>query len=283
MTDSTSDFSRLPEERANDLGRLGIGLLLLLFAVLVLTIAYVVGEKAAEFQWQNLKRGLMTFGIVLLGVTAFLVLFTLAIKGARSLWPNLLDNRIQKYRLKSARKTASQAISKKQQLSEERARLTARLQATYLFEKETGVAANARASQEFRSALQASVTRSCQIAFDHISKVVQQYERVLAEIDSSELPAADKADLMEQLTSQLELAATTERNQQAQQLMENQIWKVRFRKARLLIERHPQAARRYIETIRKEARGQRLGEKISELLAMLKKVESDARAQASGR
>lgn len=271
MSDSTHDYSKLPEEQSKDLGGFGVGLLVLLFALLTVLVIYVVGEKAASFQWHNLKRGLLTFGVILLGISAFVVLTTGAIKAARYLWPNIADNRLQRARLKTERKAAAAAISRKRQLSEERARLTARLQATYLFEKETSVTANAKASQEFRNALQASVTRSCEIAFDHINQVVQQYEQVLAEIDASTLPEKDKADLLQQLTSQLEIAATSQRNQDAQKLMENEIWKIRFRKARLMMKQNPPAAINYLQTIRKEAKGQRLGEKISELMAMANK------------
>lgn len=271
MSDESSDFSKLPEEQATDLGGFGIGLLVLLFALLALLVIYVVGEKAAGFQWHHLKRGLLSFGVIVLGISAFLVLSTGAIKTARYLWPDIAENRLQRFRFKSAKKSAVAAISKKQQLSEERARLTAQLQATYLFEKETSVTANAKASQEFRTALQSSVTKSCEIAFDHISEVVRQYERVLAEIDSSSLPEKDKADLLEQLTSQLEVAATSQRNKDAQHLMESEIWKVRFRKARMLIKQNPSSAKKYLHSIRKEARGQRLGEKISELMSSAEK------------
>ncbi|MEP3481249.1 MAG: hypothetical protein ABJZ55_18560 [Fuerstiella sp.] len=265
MSDPSSDFSKLPEEQANDLGGFGVGLLVLLFALLAFVVVYVVGEKAADFQWHHLKRGLLSFGVILLGISAFLVLSTGAIKTVRYLWPDIAENRIQRFRMKAAKRTAVAAISKKQQLSEERARLTAQLQATYLFEKETSVTANAKASQQFRSALQTSVTKSCEIAFDHISEVVQQYERVLAEIDGSSLPEKDKADLLQQLTSQLEVAATSQRNRDAQQLMESEIWKVRFRKARMLIKQNPAVAIRYLQSIRQEAKGQRLRERISEL------------------
>lgn len=271
MSDESSDFSKLPEEQATDLGGFGIGLLVLLFALLALLVIYVVGEKAAGFQWHHLKRGLLSFGVIVLGISAFLVLSTGAIKTARYLWPDIAENRLQRFRFKSAKKSAVAAISKKQQLSEERARLTAQLQATYLFEKETSVTANAKASQEFRTALQSSVTKSCEIAFDHISEVVRQYERVLAEIDSSSLPEKDKADLLEHLTSQLEVAATSQRNKDAQHLMESEIWKVRFRKARMLIKQNPSSAKKYLHSIRKEARGQRLGEKISELMSSAEK------------
>lgn len=266
MNDPSSGFSKLPEEQTNDLGGFGVGLLVLLFALLALLVVYVVGEKAADFQWHHLKRGLLSFGVIVLGISAFLVLSTGAIKTVRYLWPDIAENRIQRSRMKAAKKTAVAAISKKQQLSEERARLTAQLQATYLFEKETSVTANAKASQEFRSALQASVTKSCEIAFDHISEVVQQYERVLAEIDGSSLPEKDKADLLQQLTSQLEIAATSRRNRDAQQLMESEIWKVRFRKARMLIKQNPAAAIKYVQSVRQEAKGQRLRERISELV-----------------
>ncbi len=274
MSDSSSDFSKRPEEQAKDLGGLGIGLLVLLFALLAVLVIYIVGEKAAGFQWHHLKRGLLSFAVIVLVISAFLVLSTGAMKTVRYLWPEIAENRRQKYRLKSAKKSAEKAIAKKQQLTEERARLTAQLQATYLFEKETSVTANAKASQEFRTALQTSVTKSCEIAFDHISEVVSQYERVLAEIDGSSLPEKDKADLLQQLTGQLEIAATSQRNREAQHLMESEIWKVRFRKARMLIPQNPGAAMKYLKSVRKEVRGQRLGEKVSELMALAEKQMS---------
>lgn len=276
MSDPSSDFSKLPEEQAKDLGGFGVGLLALLFGLLALLVVYVVGEKAAGFQWHHLKRGLLSFGVIVLGISAFLVLSTGAIKTVRYVWPDIAENRLQRFRLKSAKKTAVEAISKKRQLSEERARLTAQLQATYLFEKETSVTANAKASQEFRTALQTSVTKSCEIAFDHISEVVQQYERVLAEIDGSSLPEKDKADLLQQLTSQLEIAATGQRNRDAQQLMESEIWKIRFRKARMLIKQNPAAAMKYLQAIRKDARGQRMREKISELIETAQQTSKES-------
>ena len=173
----------------------------------------------------------------------------------------------ERRQLKQETDRVHSAIDKRRELNEERARLTARLQATYLFEKESSRTANAQASREFREALQSSVMRSCEIAFDHILKVVEQYESVVSEIEASSLAPAEKTELLSSLTEQLDLAATEQRNQDSRRMMEAEIWKIRFRKARMMAKEKPDAAVSYLKEVRPEARGNRLRAKIDELIA----------------
>jgi len=270
MRDEFSDFSKLRDDDARHLGRFGIGLFGLLFVLLFLVVIYALGEQANGFRWQTFRTGILTLGIILLAVSVVVGGFVLLIRGLTHFWPEAVSRISERRQLNRARKTATDAISKKQELNEERARVTARLQATYLFEKESSRAANAQATREFRDALQSSVLRSCEIAFDHITKVIQQYEQVVAEIEGSALSDSAKADLLTSLTSQLDLAATEERNKDAQKMMESEVWKVRFRKAKLLSQQNRESAAKYLRLLLKEANGQRLKEKINELLETLK-------------
>jgi hypothetical protein len=148
--------------------------------------------------------------------------------------------------LKSASRRAHHSICRKQKLLEERIRLSARLRATWMFERESFRLANAQARREFQEALQTSVTRSCEMSFEQIGQVIAQYESALAEIERSQLDSADKSQLLEQLTNQLSVAATEEKNRSAERLMEDEIWKLRFETAGRLRKKSRQAALRYL-------------------------------------
>lgn len=269
MSDDYSDFTKLRDDDAKHLGNVSLGLFGLLFVLLFLVVIYALGERANSFRWHTFRNGILTLGTILLAVSVVVGGGTLLVRAIAHFSPELLRNYSARRKLKKATRSATDAIDEKQRLSEERARMTARLQATYLFEKESRRAANAQASREFREALQSSVMRSCEIAFDHIAKVIEQYERVVAEIEESLLPAADKANLMNALTKQLDLAATEQRNKDAQKMMEAEIWKVRFQKAKLLSGKNPESARKYLREIMKEANGQRLKERINTMIDSL--------------
>ena len=269
MKQQLPDFSKLPEDEADQLHRFGFGLIALLFILLFLVILYALGEKLDSFNWRTLKRGALSFGLILLSACVAVVLMTALIRGMSSMVPEAFRNVAERYRLKKAHRKVETAIEKKQLLSEERARMTARLQATFLFEKEASRSANAQASREFREALQASVMRSCEIAFEHITRVVRQYEAVVEEIESSDLPRTDKTELLNSLAQQMDIAATDDRNKDAQKMMEGEIWKVRFRKARTMAREKPEAAVRYLQTVRQEARGGALRTKIDRLIETL--------------
>ncbi|MEQ9406267.1 MAG: hypothetical protein RIK87_01020 [Fuerstiella sp.] len=276
MREDLPDFTRLPEDSAKNLHHIGVGMFVLLALLLLLAIVYSIGERMHGFRWDTFRNGLFTFGVILLSVCATVAGITAGIRGLTWLWPEAMQQMTDRRRLKKARRDAVAAIGDKHRLAEERARLTAQLQATYLFEKETTQAANAQASHQFREALQTGAVRSCQIAFDHISKVVEQYEQVLAEIEASALPAGEKAELLTSLTQQLDIAATNDRNKDARRMMEAEIWKVRFRKARLLARDKSEAAVRYLTSIQPEARGPRMKAKIARL------IESLSAEQAAG-
>lgn len=269
MSDDLPDFSRLPEDSAKDLHKAGIGMLVLLVALLLLAIVYTIGEKMEGFRWHTLRNGLFSFGVIILSVCVTVIGITAAIRGIAYLWPEALQHLADRRELKNARRAAADAISEKHRLTEERARLTAQLQATFLFEKETIRTANAQASREFREALQSSVLRSCEIAFEHINTVVEQYEQVVAEIEAASLPAAEKTELLNSLIQQLDISAAEDRNRDARRMMESEIWKVRFRKARMMAKDKSDAAIRYLERIREEARGTKRKAKITELIQTL--------------
>ena len=274
MTKQLPDFSRLPDDDAEKLHRVGFGALVLLFILLFLVILYAMGEKANHFNWGNLRRGLLTFGIIILSTATVIVSLVGLVRTGQYIVPQTMQHLAEKRRLKNETDRVHNAIDKKRELNEERARLTARLQATYLFEKESTRTANAQASREFREALQSSVMRSCEIAFDHISKVVEQYEAVVAEIQASSLSAEEKSELLSSLTEQLDVAATEQRNQDSRRMMESEIWKIRFRKARIMAKEKPSAAVRYLKEVRPEARGNRLKAKIDELISTLGNPEA---------
>lgn len=274
MNDDLPDFSRLPEDSARKLHGLGVGAFVLLLVFLILAIVYSLGEKFDNFRWNTFRNGLAGFGMILLGACLAVVAITAGIRGLAWLLPETVARFTEHRKLKKARRAAMEAIDRKHQLTEERARLTAQLKATFLYERETTQAANAKASQEFRDALQSSVMRSCQIAFEHINKLVEQYENVLAEIDGSHLPPAEKTELLESLTNQLNIVATEGRNKDAQKMMEAEIWKVRFRKAKLMAEEKAEAAVTYLKQIQGEARSSKMKARIAAMIDSLGKDRS---------
>ena len=280
MREELPDFSRLPEDSARHLHRFGIGALVLLVTFLLLSIVYAIGEKMDGFRWHTFRNGLFSFGMITLGACIAIITITAGIRGMAWLWPEAMQRFRERRQLKKAKREVAEAISEKHRLSEERARLTAQLKATFLYEKETTDAANAKASKEFQEALQSSVLRSCQIAFQQITKLVDQYELVVAEIESSALPPAEKTELLNSLTKHLDVAAVEERNKDAQKLMEAEIWKVRFRKARLMARDKSTAAISYLEQIAPEARSSKMKSRIAAMIESLRK--NDALTQDVG-
>jgi len=269
MSEKLHDYSKLPEDSTRRLFSFGVGTVVLLVGFLLITIIYTVGEKFRGFRWDTFRNGLFSFGLILLVAVLIIAGLTVLGRGLAMLWPEMLTTFANKRKLKQARHRAQSAIEEKHRISEERARLTAQLKATFLFEKETIRAANAKASQEFRDALQSTVMRSCQIALDHISQLVDQYERVVLEIEQSDLPDLEKAELLDALTTQLDVAASEDRNRSAQKMMESEIWKVRFRKAKVLAGEKTAAALEYLRRIRPEARSAKMTSRIDNMIASL--------------
>lgn len=274
MRDDLPDFSKLPEESARNLHRFSVGSLVLLVLLLLLAIIYSIGQAINGFHWQTFRNGLLTFGVIMLAVSVVIILVTVLMRNAVILGPESLQRMKERRALKAARKEAAAAIDEKHRLSEERARLTAQLKATFLYERETSDAANAQASEAFRQALQTSVMQSCRIAFDQINQVIEQYEAVVREIESSALPAGEKAELLRSLTAHLDIQATENRHRDAQRVMESEIWKVRFRKARLMAKERSETAVSYLQQVRSEARSAKMRQKIDALVESLRDSRS---------
>ncbi len=272
MRERLPDFTRLPDDDVHRLQRLAFAVFSLLLLLLLLIVVYAIGEKLEEFSWQTLLNGFVAFGTIVLSVGLAVMVMIGLIHGTRILLPERVLQLAERRQLRRSQRKVRMAIEDKQKLSEERARITSRLQATYLFEKETTHAANAQASREFREALQASVMRSCEIAFDHIAEVVSQHEKVVQEITTSELPDTEKAQLLDSLATHLSVAATRGRNKDARKMMETEIWKVRFRKARAMAKDQPAAAIAYLKQVEREARGSRLKTEIGDLIESLSAV-----------
>lgn len=281
MPDDLPDFSKLPEDSARNLHRFSVGSLVLLVILLMLAIVYSIGQAINGFHWQTFRNGLLTFGVIMLAVSVVIILVTVLMRNAVLLGPETLQRMKERRALKAARKEAARAIDEKHRLSEERARLTAQLKATFLYERETTDAANAQASEAFRQALQTSVMQSCRIAFDQINQVIEQYESVVREIETSALPAGEKAELLRSLTTHLDIHATEDRHRNAQKVMESEIWKVRFRKARLMAQDRVETAVRYLQQIRSEARSAKMRQKIDSLIESLRESAASVETRAS--
>jgi hypothetical protein len=269
MSNDSANTPQYNDEPTDSVSRLSLGAYAAIVIVLLLAIIYALGQRVQNFRWHVFRDGLLTFGAVLLAVAAVATLLTMVTKAMSVFWPQAVTNKREKWMLLRAKRRAVTAIERKKQLNEERARLTARLQAAFLFEKESSKLANAKATREFREALQTSVLRSCEIAFEHITRVVSQYETVVAEIESSELCDAEKTQLLDSLAEQIDISAVSERNRGAQKMMEAEIWRIRFQKARRLAAKDAAAATKYLLQIQKEAKGPKLHQRIDDMLESL--------------
>ena len=198
---------------------------------------------------EQLFGGLKGFTATILIAAGTVILATVCMRGFVALFGSAAAGFVERRRLNLATRRAHRSVDQKQQLLEERIRLTAQLRATWMFERECYRLANAQARREFRQALQTGVTRSCEIAFDQIGLVIEQYERTVKEIDASALEVADKTELLEKLAEQLNVADTDEKNQSAARLMDAEIWKLRFETADRLRKNSLTAALRYLQQI----------------------------------
>ena len=217
--------------------------------VLILQIILFLTEAVKTVHREQLIQGTRSFvGLLLLAVVAVTIM-TLAIRGFVAFFGTTLSGAFRRIRLRSARRRAEKAIDRKQELIEERIRLGARLRATFLFERECYRLANAQARQEFRDALQNSVTRSCEIAFKQITQVIDQYENVCQEIGESALDDTQKTELLDKLTRQLSVAATEQKTRSAERLMDEQIWTLRMETAQCLSRRSPESAVQYLQNV----------------------------------
>jgi hypothetical protein len=243
---------------ASDIGiRLLFGFSVLTAAVLGATL-YAVGMRVENFQWETFRSGSLLF-VALLGSAAVgILLITMVIRGVAFVSPQSIRLASEKLRLRRTRRRALSAIHRRHQLQEEHARLTAEMQALFLFEKESAEVAGTRSVREFQKALQSGAVRSCEIVFDHLNRMVDQYQRLVEEINQSSLETSEKSDLLDQLVRQLDVPGVAHTNRSAQKMMEDAIWRVRFRKIRLLHRRNPTAAGQYLQSLRKKGASHRM-------------------------
>ncbi len=219
------------------------GLVVLVHVLQLVTATIRVARR------EHLFGGVSGFTATILIATGSVVLATVCLRTCVALFGSAAARAFERHQLRSSTRRARRSIGRKKELLEERIRLVAQLRATWMFERECYSLANAQARHEFKDALQTGVTRSCEIAFNQIALVVDQYELVLKEIDESELEAADKTELLETLTGQLNVAATEKKNRATERRMDDAIWKLRFETASRLNKNSPKAALRYLQEV----------------------------------
>lgn len=257
---------------------LGAGIVVGVLIVLIQALQLITATVQMA-QREHLFGGLRGFAATMLIAVGGVMLATVCVRAGVNLWSSVAQRLMERRRLVSATRQAQRSIDRKQELLEERIRLAAQLRATWLFERECYSLANAQARREFRDALQTSVTRSCEIAFDQIGLVIDQYERTLREIDASPLEASDKAELLEKLSEQLNVAATEKKNRSAERLMDDEIWKLRLETAKRLQQKSRTAALKYLQEVEASTSpcpGRR------RLQALLRRLQDKSGVQESG-
>ncbi len=259
---------------------MGVGTFLFLAGAVFGAAVYSLGIARRTFDLSMLRGGLLTFGIVTLLCVAGVVVMTIFIQILGVLWPRSLTIWSEHRLLRRARNKTLALLQRRHRLQEERARLTARLQATYLLEKESATMANQKALQELRSALQVSAVRSCEIVMDHLNQTLEQYQQLVEEIESSSLDAVAKKELLDLLQAKLNTDASDQKRQSAQMMMETAIWDVRLEKARRIARRSLSNAVAYLEKLRKKTESHRVLLKIDALLKDLQNAE-ETPAEAS--
>jgi len=233
------------------------------------SMLYAFGIAGRHFDVSLLRGGLLTFGITSLIVAACVGLMSLAIQVVSFLWPRSISHWKESRLLKRTRQKTLRQLQRRQELQEERARLTAKMQATLVMEKESARLSNQKALQELRGALQTSMVRSCEIVFDHLNQTLEQYEDLVAEIDASSLPPLEKKELLDTLSKNLNVESFGQKRQSAQLMMETAIWDVRFRKARMLARREVNVAVTYLKKIRTRTESHRVLLQIDALIQEL--------------
>jgi len=258
----------------------GVGTFLFLAGAVFGAAVYSLGIARRTFDLSMLRGGLLTFGIVTLLCVAGVVVMTIFIQILGVLWPRSLTIWSEHRLLRRARNKTLALLQRRHRLQEERARLTARLQATYLLEKESATMANQKSLQELRSALQVSAVRSCEIVMDHLNQTLEQYQQLVEEIEGSSLDVTAKKELLDLLQAKLNTDASDQKRQSAQMMMETAIWDVRLEKARRIARRSLSNAVAYLEKLRKKTESHRVLLKIDALLKDLQNAE-ETPAEAS--
>ncbi len=261
-----SNMSQEPKSPADDAddespdGRILLagGVLLFMAGAVTGAMLYAFGLAGRHFDISVLRGGLLTFGVISLAVAVGIILMTALIRLLTVFWPRSLTIWSEIRLLRKAKKKTLSLLTRRHGLQEERARLTARMQATYVMEKESAKVANQQALQELRGALQLSMVRSCEIVFEHLNRTLDQYHELIAEIEASFLPSIEKKTLLDALSAKLNVDAVDQKRKSAQQMMESAIWEIRFRKARMMASRKTAAAVQYLQKIRQRTESHRI-------------------------
>lgn len=257
------------DESANGHILLAGGVFLFIAGAVVGSMLYAFGIAGRHFDVSTLRSGLLTFGVISLAVAIGVVLMTGIIRLLTIFWPRSLTIWSEVRMLRRAKKKTLSLLTRRHGMQEERARLTAKMQATYVMEKESAKVANQQALQELRGALQISMVRSCEIVFEHLNRTLDQYHELIAEIEASALPAIEKKDLLDALSAKLNVESLGQKQQSAQQMMETAIWEIRFSKARMMAKRKSAAAVDYLQKIRQRTESHRILLKIDALIREL--------------
>jgi len=264
---TTSDDS--DDESPNSRILLAGGVFLFVAGAAAGAMLYAFGLAGRHFDISVLRGGLLTFGVISLAVAVGIILLTTLIKLLTVFWPRSLTIWSEVRLLRKARKRTVSLLTRRHGMQEERARLTARMQATYVMEKESAKVANQQALQELRGALQLSMVRSCEIVFEHLNRTLDQYHELIAEIEVSSLPPIEKKKLLDALSAKLNVEAADQKRHSAQQMMETAIWEIRFRKARMMASRRTDAAIDYLQKIRRRTESHRVLLQIDALIREL--------------
>ena len=243
-----------------------VGVFLFIAGVVVGAMLYAFGLAGRNFEVSLLRSGLWTFGIIALVVAVGVTVMTALIKLLSVIWPGSIKIWSEVRLLRKAKKNTLSLLARRHGLQEERARLTAKMQATYVMEKESAKVANQQALQELRGALQLSMVRSCEIVFEHLNRTLNQYHELIAEIEASPLPAVEKRQLLDALSKKLNAESLEQKKLSTQQMMESAIWEIRFSKARMLAKRKTNAAVDYLRKIRQRTESHRILLKIDALI-----------------
>ena len=230
---------------------------------------YAFGLAGRTFNLSVLRGGLLTFGVISLCVAVGVVLMTAFIQLLGILWPRSLTFWSENRLLRQAKRKAMSQLDRRHRLQEERARLTAKMQATYVMEKESAKVANQQALQELRGALQTSMVRSCEIVFEHLNRTLDRYHELIGEIEGSALATREKKELLDALSTRMNADSLDQKRQSTQQLMESAIWEIRFRKARMMARNRSEAAINYLKKIRQRTESHKILLQIDALIREL--------------
>lgn len=269
VQESNNPNDDLVDDTPNGPILLGGGVFLFIAGAVVGAMLYAFGLAGRHFDVSVLRSGLLTFGVITLAVAIGVILLTGLIKLLAVFWPRSLTIWSEVRLLRRSKKKALSLLTRRHGLQEERARLTAKMQATYVMEKESARVANQQAFQELRGALQISMVRSCEIVFEHLNRTLDQYHELIAEIEESQLPPFEKTKLLDALSAKLNVESLDQKKQSAQQMMESAIWEIRFSKARMMARRKTDAAVDYLQKIRQRTESHRILLKIDALIREL--------------